>query len=122
MKRDKDLLRELLFEFESSDEWQIRVPKFSGEPDERRARQYHIQLLCDEGYLVSFTGGIAEAGVFRMTAQGHDFLDAVRDEGIWSKTRDAVRDTGGNATVEIVKALAMGFLKKKISQHTGIEL
>ncbi|MDP2064005.1 MAG: DUF2513 domain-containing protein [Phaeovulum sp.] len=122
MKRDDDLIRKLLFEFESSDEWQFPISKISGEPPERNSRQYHIHLLCDLGYLVCFTGGIAEAGVFRMTSQGHDFLDAVRDDGIWSRTKDAVRDTGGSATVEIVKALAMGFLKKKISQHTGIEL
>ena len=60
--------------------------------------------------------------VFRMTNQGHDYLDAIRDNGIWTKTKAAVAETGGSATLEIVKALALGFLKKKIETHTGIQL
>lgn len=59
---------------------------------------------------------------YRMTASGHDYLDAIRDEGIWKRTTAAVTETGGSASVEILKALATGFLKKKISRHTGIEL
>jgi hypothetical protein len=59
---------------------------------------------------------------FELTWLGHDYLDAVRDEGIWHKTKKAVSETGGSATLEIVKALALGFVKKKIAQHTGIEI
>lgn len=59
---------------------------------------------------------------FHITNEGHDFLEAIRDEGLWQKTKDTVSKTGGNATLEIVKALAIGFLKKKIAQHTDIDL
>ncbi|WP_085893338.1 DUF2513 domain-containing protein [Roseovarius litorisediminis] len=53
---------------------------------------------------------------------GHDYLDAVRDPGIWSKTTTAVKETGGSAALEIVKALAVGFAKKKLKDHTGVDL
>lgn len=59
---------------------------------------------------------------FRLTSQGHDYLDAIRDQGIWAKTKDVVAKTGGSATLEIVKALATGLLKKQISERTGIDL
>ena len=84
---------------------------------------HHVNLLIKAGLL-------NEVGVTRssdrrkvhLTWEGHDYLDAVRDEGIWAKTKNAVAETGGSATLEVLKALATGFLKKKISQHTGIEI
>ena len=88
----------------------------SHSPEEAKER-YHLELAGDFG-LVTAVG----RGTFRLTAQGHDYLDAIRDEGIWQTTKNAVAETGGNATLEIVKTLAVGLLKKKISQHTGIDL
>lgn len=68
--------------------------------------------------------GLATYGkhYFTVTWQGHDYLDAIRDDSIWKKTKKAVIETGGNATLEITKALALGFLKQKIEKHTGITL
>ncbi len=110
-----------MFEFESSVEWQFRVSKFSGEGVEREARQYHIQLLCDAGYLVAFKDGIAEAGVFRMTSLGHDFLDAVRDDSIWNKTKEGAASIGG-ATLGIVKDIAVAYLKQAAGERLGLNL
>ena len=78
---------------------------------------YHVQLLCDDGYLCK----INDMG-YRLTSQGHEFIESVRDEGIWNETKKLVVETGGNATIEIIKKLALGLLKKKISEHAGIEL
>ena len=61
-------------------------------------------------------------GTYRLSNQGHDFIEAIRDKGIWEKTKKAVTETGGNATLEMVKIIASGFLKEKLSKHTGIEL
>lgn len=118
MKRDDDLIREILLEIEQDDDWLVIMPgrTLSAAPEERR-RRYHILLLSDKGLVTSVADG-----TFRMTAQGHDYLDAIRDHGIWQKTKDAVAATGGNASLEIIKQLATGFLKVKISQHTGIDL
>jgi hypothetical protein len=66
-------------------------------------------------------GGVVEFG-YSLTWAGHDYLDSVRDQTIWNKTVEAVAETGGSAALEVVKAVAMGFAKKKISQHTGIEI
>jgi hypothetical protein len=60
--------------------------------------------------------------VICLTPSGHDFLDAVRDEGVWAETVAAVAETGGSAALELVKAVAIGFAKKKIAQHAGIEI
>ncbi len=86
-------------------------------PLEKRRRQYHVELLCDAGLMCP-----VGRGTYRLTHQGHDFLDAMRDEGIWSRTKDAVAQSGGNATLEIVKTIATGFLKKQIRDRTGIDV
>ena len=120
MKRDNEFLRELLFKIESNegdfyivDAVDLRMP-----PEERK-EYHHIQLLCDNGYVVLTGTG---KDTYRLTSQGHDFIEAIRDKGIWEKTKKAVSETGGNATLEMVKIIALGFLKEKLSKHTGTEL
>lgn len=117
MKRDDDLIRNLLLEFEEREDWLKAIPQTTSMSKEDRKIIGHIYLLCDAG-LVTSVG----RDTYRLTNQGHDFLEATRDEGLWQTTKDAVSETGGNATLEIVKTLAIGLLKKKISQHTGIDL
>lgn len=117
MKRDNEYLRELLFEIENNDDYLVIAVNTYGKSAEESKRYYHIQLLCDAEYMVQIN-----ESTYRLTSQGHDFIEAIRDNGIWDKTKDAVANTGGNATIEMVKTLAVGFLKKTISEHTGIEL
>ena len=80
---------------------------------------YHLKLMLDAGLI---DGRDVSIGLFRLTSSGHDYLDAVRDIGIWSKTKQAVAETGGSATLDIIKSLGIGFLKTKIEKHTGIAL
>ena len=120
MKRDNDYLRNLLFKIESNDGYLIFVPHTYGMSDEQLKEYYHVQLLCDAGYLVKLRD--TENSGYRLASQGHDFIDTIRDKGVWEKTKAAVSQKGGNATIEILKTLAHGFLKKKVADHTGIEL
>jgi len=118
VRRDNDLIRTLLFKYEADDEWLLlTVGDTSGASSDERRENYHMQLLIDQGFL-TFVGDSA----FRITAQGHDYLDAVRDEGIWQQAKNVVRETGGSATLEVMKALAVGLMKRKISEHTGLEI
>jgi len=117
VKRDDDYLRQLLIEFEQQPDWRILVASQLKQTEDETKREYHVHLLCDACLLVQVA-----RSMYRMTSQGHDYLDAVRDVGIWQKTKKVVVDTGGNATLEIVKALALGFLKQKIEKHTGVTL
>lgn len=118
MKKDDDYIRKLLFEYEADDEWLLFVPgeTFGSGNGERRER-YHVLLMMDEGLLT-----LVGDGTMRITSAGHSYSAAIRDDGVWESTKAAVAETGGNAGLEIIKALATGFLRKKISQHTGIDL
>ena len=113
MKRDNDHLRDFLFEIEGDDN-NLIIPDTI---DRDIKRDHHVHLLCDAGYLVQVNDTS-----YRLTSQGHDFIDAIRDKGVWEKTKEAVAETGGNAPIEFLKSLALGFLKKKLAEHTGLEL
>ena len=117
MKRDDDYMRARLLEAESSGPFLKKkyIAIDISEGDQKY--NYHLDLLNDAGYLKK-----TDSTTFRMTNSGHDFLEAIRDEGIWRQTKSAISETGGSVTLEIFRALATGFLKKKIERHTGIEL
>ena len=117
MKRDDEIIRRMLFEFESSEDFIIFDSVTDGSTDEERKKFYHLQLMKDSGFVTHLGQHTA-----RLTSEGHDFLEAIRDEGIWKQTKSAISETGGSVTLEIFKTLATGFLKKKIEKHTGIEL
>lgn len=59
--------------------------------------------------------------VERMTWQGHEFLDTVRDDVVWQKTQEQLKKVG-NFGIEGIKALAKGFLKQQVKKQTGIDL
>ena len=122
-KRNLDRIREILLRVEESEDvrgwYYTRDDEFFQESD-----AYQITLMEQAGFLETDFGTLGSAlqDHVRITFQGHDYLDAVRSEGLWQETKAAVLETGGNASLELVKALAIGLAKKKISQHTGIEI
>ena len=124
--RNFDRMREILLyiagdnleEFDSGWVW-ARGSSYFSETD-----KYQIALLQQTGFLecsdISMASVVPDR--LRITFAGHDYLDAVRDNGIWNKTKVVVAETGGSATLEMVRALAIGFLKSKIEKHTGIKM
>lgn len=100
MKRDDDLIRELLFEAESSDD-----PLFGPFDDEDETGYAHAILLCDAGFFHE-----VHSGIFRLTNQGHDYLAAIRDDGIWQKTKEAA-STAGGVGLGVMKDIAVAYAK-----------
>ncbi|GGB91045.1 hypothetical protein GCM10011363_04530 [Marivita lacus] len=116
MKRDDDLIRKLLIETEAAEEWRVTVFEGLNNPPEEEQRNYHIKLLCDAG-LMTWETGI----MYRMTNQGHDYLDAVRSDNIWQKTKDGAAQVGG-MTLGMMKELAIAYLKKEAKDRLGVDL
>lgn len=128
MKRDMDLLRELLLKLESFPKDPGAIYGFEGHEPELAvdgASQdqivYHLELLRGAGFIDS--PGKPMHGVMfrRLTWSGHDFLDSVRDPKVWAKTKQGVGAAGG-FTVDLLKDLAKGFVKKQVEEYTGVTL
>ena len=100
MKRDPDYLREILFKVEESETDILAIRRTLGMSSKQRKKVHHIELLCDAGLLVQ----VSDSG-YRLTFQGHDFLDSIRDETRWKKIIERIKTTGGDWTLDILKKL-----------------
>jgi hypothetical protein len=128
MTRDMDLIRTILLKVEAD-------PRFNGSFHSVRAATlgitdhtdaeviYHLVMLVDAGFLIGNTrlASLGDIVVSKLTWQGHEFLDSVRDPAIWAKTKNGATAAGG-FTVDLLKDLAKGFLKKQIEERTGVKL
>lgn len=115
MKRDWDVIRDILLKVEEL------------EPDKKLTTQdfdeqiinkinYHIDLLDKEGLIKAIiardeTESIVKFALLNLTWDGHEFLDSIRDDDIWNKTKSKVIEKGGILTFDIVKTVALSVLK-----------
>lgn len=126
MKRDHDLIREILFAIEAHEE-----PTLWGQPEVAGASNkdliYHLDQMQLSGLIAVSqipnpnTSFGYEIGEIRMLPKGHDMLDAVRDPKIWRLTKEGAGKAGGY-TLELLVKLAKGYAKKQIEERTGIVL
>lgn len=109
MKRDMELIRLLLMLHESGE----KPVGLEGYSD--REQLYNLVLMDEAGLIVAeFVGGNPEcpegATVWRLTWDGHDFLDSIKEDGIWERAKANVLRPGMAWTfqilVEYVKRLA----------------
>jgi hypothetical protein len=111
MKRNWDIIRELLTRLEEctlrSDA--IRLSHF---PNDREAEiSYHMVLLIEAGLVtgkanVLMNQLIADFYAERLTWEGHEFLDSIRSDTAWARTKKAFLDRGVEMSFDLVKAYA----------------
>lgn len=109
MKRDMDLIRQILITAEDFDS--AIIPTFAVNADAVTV-QFHARLLVDAGYMTqekSLAGG--KMG-WRLTWAGHEFLDEVRDPEIWRKTKEGA-DKVGSWSIKLIGEIASGFVRAK---------
>ncbi|NJS13804.1 MAG: DUF2513 domain-containing protein [Sphingopyxis sp.] len=127
MRRDFDLIRAILLHIESAIQFDAEDDWFQYEHDDQQAVGYSLHLMREQGLITSHLSpeySIAQSQSHHdvtITWAGHDFLDSIRDDEIWRKTKEGAKQAGG-FTFDLLKSLSKGFLKKKIEHHTGIEL
>lgn len=111
---DNDYVRDMLLEFEKSDEWFMVVALYVGATPEEEKKFAHCELLVDVGLFQQY-----ENHAYRMTSKGYDFVQAIRNEDDWIKTKELALTTGG-ATLEVVKDVALSLMKQKIPETIAI--
>ena len=57
----------------------------------------------------------------RLTMAEHEYLDTIRDEENWRRTKEGAR-VFGSFTLDALAALAKGLVREKIRKHIGIEV
>jgi len=111
MKRNWDTIRELLAKVEECT-LPTDMVRLSHFPQERAAEiSYHMTLLIEVGLVkgqVSQTIGpeVKDFIAQRLTWQGHEFLDSIRSDTVWAKTKKVFLDRGVEMTFDLVKTIA----------------
>jgi Hypothetical protein (DUF2513) len=116
MKRDMDVLRQILLEVESWNDLGPKTVTIDGIDDMRLNRG--VEMLYDEKYLEGIASSPYQSQYKRiavrdLSMKGHDFLDSIRDPDVWNRTKQGALDAGG-FTMDILADLAKGFIKKRL--------
>lgn len=122
MKRDMELVREILIQTEESgaeevlmgDKMAEEVGGFSHEEV-----NYHIGIMVEGGLLDasitrSSTGMVVGTTIRRLTWEGHEFLDAARNSDIWAQVQDAASEKSLSLTIDVMKNALKHYTEEKL--------
>ncbi|QDT98022.1 DUF2513 domain-containing protein [Gimesia aquarii] len=114
MKRDMELIRELMLQLESE-----KLPLLSEPIKDWNVDQvkYHKRLILDSKYAEGknlSTFELEEYQLTRLTSKGHDFVDAARDKNVWKTSLNKVIEMGGGVTIAILHDYLVATIKKNL--------
>ena len=117
MKRDMDLIRNILLEVESADDLPVLRQR------EIEEQYIHHLLLVQEAQLISGVvvtvcdGGEMLpdiVGKIRLTWAGHEFLDAARSDTVWKAVKDRVGSAVGTVSFTVLTQLLIEATKRQL--------
>ncbi|MBF9195409.1 DUF2513 domain-containing protein [Microvirga terrestris] len=128
MKRDMDLVRNLLLEIEASEKPALYISDLISADRlngiDQPTIELHLKLLIEAGLIdANQKQGSSTVGgwyVRRLTWDGHEFLDTMRDPEIWRKTKEGA-SAAGSWSIAALKEIGTALLKAKVQSVLGIE-
>lgn len=125
MKRDLDLVRNILITAENSDGPVRFGTLLECDPDALKLA-YHVELMESRG-LVSATVRYDGLGrrpidieVSSVTWEGYDYLDAIRSPKVWEKAKEAVSAAVGEASMSVMKDTCQAVARGMITSYLGM--
>jgi len=109
MKRDMELIRKILLTIEEqyidTALYNIKIEGY-----DLKTIAYHCDIMHEAGIISDYGASYAEDelysfGVGHLTWQGHEFLDAAKNDTVWNKAMTVVKEKGGSVTLDIMKEL-----------------
>ena len=122
MKRDLDLVRQLLLQIEA-------LP--AGPPVQYRTSEIedpvllaHFELVLAAGLV---NGKIARSqgtrgdviSIVGLTWEGHEWIEMVRSDAVWDETKSTLLDGAGALTYELTKGVAGRILRARLGLIAG---
>lgn len=100
-----ELVRKILVALEDSSQTQGWIPlQFEGYTDDQIS--YHVKILAEQGIISATDSSGMKNFTWRakgLTWDGHDYIEAIRDERRWQKVKDWIMATGKILTIETLK-------------------
>ena len=104
MKRDMDLVREILFEVESWPSDGSRSEVLIGERNPGEVEE-HVRIMIAAGLLHGDELAFRQVLVDRLSWAGHDFLDAARNSETWERAKGTFAEKGIGMPFDALKSL-----------------
>ena len=130
-RRDWDQIRNLMLVAESLDKRDFSKANICSSEKE----EFQFDCMLDAG-LLRWSDGQSEQSInyavknglavrrtisYWISSEGHDYLDAVRDEKIWAKTIKTVNAISG-ATLSAIMGIAVAYGKQAVEEKFGLKL
>lgn len=134
MKIDQQYLKNLLIAFEDNAGPQTNINELKdlGFDYSEQIFIFHMRLLDDQNLIARTDGkagfglhiGVDDEGTWdvtalRLTASGHDFIAALRQQEVWNSVRENFKEAGLSTLIDVSKELAKGFALKQVKRLTG---
>lgn len=108
MKRNMELVKEILSEVEARFDGgrPIELDIDGHSPEEI---SYHVMIMAEGGLLDAIDASARDFDwrARRLTWQGHEFLAAARNDTVWRKALQLVKDKGASVPFEVLKQLLL---------------
>lgn len=114
MQRDMDLMRKILFKIEEvfpAGDLLIHSVPLDGY--DKLLIAEHCQLLFEAGLINAYQpqrGGIGAKVLFysvgNLTNSGYDFLDKIREDTVWNRTKTIIKDKGLPMVIDVIKEIS----------------
>jgi len=122
MKRDMELMRKILFAIEEQykpGEGVIWVLKIDGY--DMRTIAEHCDLLYQQGFIKSYKASygndtIQAFAIGNISSSGYDYLELIRSNDIWSKTKVEIEKRELPQTFEAIAKIAGVFMGSVIKE------
>ena len=126
MKRDMDLVRDLMLWIEEQEDWAtIHVGNQAKSPIEGKSFSeiyFHMDLLEQAGFIISIEKQTNAYMFFRgLTWSGSEYIESIRDPEIWRKTKLGASQVGSQ-TVDFMFTAAKAYAKLKAKDLLGLDL
>jgi hypothetical protein len=113
MKRDWDVIREVLLEIEADTDGNVTYGESTGP-----IKTGHAFLLYKAGYIDGIDVTTQEGPAMispELTWAGHELLDTIRSKPVWEKIKSTAKDKGIELTFDAVVAISKKVLEMMIS-------
>lgn len=112
MRRDMNMVRDILLNVEAQEPGKNRVLQYNGEAREQAQPVLEeMARLIEAGFIKgkpvrSGDGKWAMMTTSGLTWSGADLLDSIRDNRVWEGTVEKMKEVGGSVSIETMKAIA----------------
>jgi len=122
MKRDWEIIRAILLRLESASTPNTYLNAEAIEEFPTQAVAYNMRLLSQAGFIKARiletstgSGEIGAALAQHLTNSGHELLDTMRSDTVWSKIKDTFKSKGVEMTFDLVLSVGKGVMQGLLS-------